>query len=308
VRILLTGASSFTGYWFARALAEAGHEVVAPLRRAAADYTEGNRAERVRRLPQLAHIVWETAFGGDRFLALLDETRCELLCHHAARVGADYASPDFDVAAALAENTSNLPEVLRRFAAAGGRGVVATGSFFEFDEGAGSQPLRAFSPYGLSKGLTALVLRHWCAALGIPFGKFVLPHPFGPLEEPRFTAYLFRTWKAGQTAEVRTPLYVRDNIHVGLAALAYARFAAATAGGPAFAKANPSGYVERQGSFAQRLAAEMAPRTGLACAVTLANQTSFPEPLVRLNTEPAAPAFPEWQEAAAWDALAEAHA
>ena len=32
MKVLITGASSFTGYWFASALAEAGHHVVAPLR------------------------------------------------------------------------------------------------------------------------------------------------------------------------------------------------------------------------------------------------------------------------------------
>jgi UDP-glucose 4-epimerase len=32
MRILLTGASSFTGYWFVRELAAAGHHVVAAFR------------------------------------------------------------------------------------------------------------------------------------------------------------------------------------------------------------------------------------------------------------------------------------
>ena len=38
--------------------------------------------------------------------------------------------------------------------------------------------------------------------------KFVIPNPFGPYEEPRFTAYLMRTWLAGETAHVQTPRYV----------------------------------------------------------------------------------------------------
>jgi hypothetical protein len=46
----------------------------------------------------------------------------------------------------------------------------------------------------------------------------VIANPFGPLEEPRFCAYLVKTWAAGQVPEVRTPLYVRDNIHVSLLA------------------------------------------------------------------------------------------
>ena len=48
-RILLTGASSFTGLWITEALAAAGHEVVAPLTRDADAYS-GLRGERVARL------------------------------------------------------------------------------------------------------------------------------------------------------------------------------------------------------------------------------------------------------------------
>ena len=44
MRVLLTGGSSFTGCWFARGLALAGHEVTATLRSSSYD---GVRAERV---------------------------------------------------------------------------------------------------------------------------------------------------------------------------------------------------------------------------------------------------------------------
>ena len=142
----------------------------------------------------------------------------DVLCHHAARV-ADYRSLDFDIAAALAENTNNFRTILERMKGNGLKAVVFTGSVFEANEGAGNEPMRAFSPYGLSKGLTSEVVRHWCTHYNVPFGKFLIANPFGPFEEPRFCAYLIKTWRAGQVAEVRTPSYLRDNIHVDLLAL-----------------------------------------------------------------------------------------
>ena len=48
MRILFTGASSFTGYWFVRALAQTGHEVVCPLRGTLWDY-EGVRNSGLKR-------------------------------------------------------------------------------------------------------------------------------------------------------------------------------------------------------------------------------------------------------------------
>lgn len=302
MKILLTGASSFTGFWFARELATAGHSILAPLRGAPDSYS-GTRGERIKLLAEHAEIVWSCSFGDARFLDLA-KSGFDLLCHHAARV-TDYRSLDFDVAAALAENTRQLPQVLRTLADGGLKGMLLTGSVFEANEGAGNDTWRAFSPYGLSKGCTAAVTRFWCNELRIPLGKFVIPNPFGPYEEARFCAFLINTWRKGEIAEVRVPSYVRDNIHVDLLAKVYAEFAGATAGGPAFARTNPSGYVETQGAFALRYAREVAPRLGVEGRVKLLEQTDFSEPLVRINTQPAIASYYKWSETAAWDRIAE---
>ena len=107
MRILLTGASSFTGLWFARALAAAGHHVVAPLRRGYADYRADVRAARVAQLGEVAECSFGSSFGDAGFLDLCRSGSWDLLCHHAAEVG-DYRSPAFDVA--LAANTRNFPK------------------------------------------------------------------------------------------------------------------------------------------------------------------------------------------------------
>jgi len=65
--VLLTGASSFTGLWIAEALARAGFQVTAPLRRARADYDD-LRLERVERLTQSADVVFETPFGSSALM------------------------------------------------------------------------------------------------------------------------------------------------------------------------------------------------------------------------------------------------
>jgi nucleoside-diphosphate-sugar epimerase len=57
MKILLTGSSSFTGYWFAEALAGAGHYIVAPLRGSLDSTGDLQRAERLRRLQGKVEIV-----------------------------------------------------------------------------------------------------------------------------------------------------------------------------------------------------------------------------------------------------------
>jgi nucleoside-diphosphate-sugar epimerase len=242
------------------------------------------------------------SFGDEAFLGLVRGEAWDVLAHHAADV-TNYRSPDFDATGAVCRNTRNLAQVLAALRAGGGRRVLLTGSVFEGGEGAGSQGLPHFSPYGLSKALTAEVFRFACDRAGVGLGKFVIPNPFGPLEEPRYTAYLMKAWLAGQTPSCANPAYVRDNIHVSLLAKCYVRFAE-TLPETGFVRTNPSGYAESQGAFTLRLAAEMRPRLGVPCAVELKRQVEFPEPRVRLNTDiPDAQAL-GWDESLAWDEMA----
>ena len=132
----------------------------------------------------------------------------------------------------------------------------------------------------------------------------MIPNPFGPFEEPRFTAYLMRCWFKDETAGVRTPAYVRDNIHVSLLARAYLRFVDDAAPDVGSRHLGPSGYVESQGRFAERMADAMRERLGLACELDLAEQTAFDEPRVRINTDPADATELDWNESEAWDAFA----
>jgi UDP-glucose 4-epimerase len=301
VRVLFTGGSSFTGLWFARSLAAAGHTVVAPLKGLVSSYS-GLRGERVSELKRVVEVVEDCPFGSTSLLDLASTGTWDLLCQHAARTG-DYRNPDFDVLGAVAENTHNLVAVIK--AMSGLAGVVLTGSIFEQDEGAGDAPLRAFSPYGLSKGLTWEFYRFLSQTMGFPLGKFVIPNPFGPFEEPRFCNYLIQSWFRGEVPTVRTPLYVRDNIHVDLLAAAYASFVSKVPAQKSVIKLNPSFYVESQGAFAVRFATEMAPRLGITCPVTSLLQSEFGEPMVRINSDRIDGATLGWSEAAAWDAEAE---
>jgi UDP-glucose 4-epimerase len=141
--------------------------------------------------------------------------------------------------------------------------------------------------------------------LNFNLGKFVIPNPFGPFEEPRFCNYLIQSWFKGEVPSVRTPNYVRDNIHVDLLAAAYATFAEQVPSRRGVTRLNPSLYVESQGAFSRRFAAEMESRLDIACPITLLDQVDFGEPMVRINTDRLDGTMFGWCENRAWDAEAE---
>jgi nucleoside-diphosphate-sugar epimerase len=294
-RVLLTGASSFTGLWIAEALAAAGFEVMAPLLRARDAY-EGVRLERVRRLERCAAVTFERPFGSQ---ALLRDMRqgVDLLAHHAAQIEG-YRDPGFDAAEAVRRNAAGAAEVLAALRQAGGGVLLLTGSVFEAGEGGEGPAAPYVTPYGLSKTLTSEAFAGFAADAGVRFGRFVIPSPYGPFEERRFSWHLFRSWYVGEAPQVRTPLYVRDHLPAPLLAQAYVTYVEALlAGGGAVAR--PSGWIASQGEFGRRLAHEAEARLGMACPLDLADQTVFDEPRVRVNDQPVP--RDAWDEAAFWD-------
>src|SRR6476646_1548916 len=166
MKILFTGASSFTGYWFVRELSRAGHEVTAIFRRRAEDYSDEPRRKRVQNLKDFCRPISGVGFGDEKFIELVKQGGWDVLSHHAADVS-NYRSPDFNVAAAVENNTRNLAAVLNTMKSAGCLKVVLTGSVFENDEGAFSEGLPALLPYGLSKALTAQMVRYDAGRAGL---------------------------------------------------------------------------------------------------------------------------------------------
>jgi nucleoside-diphosphate-sugar epimerase len=286
MKIVLTGVSSFTGYWFAKALAEGGHDVVAPLRGSLQSYG-GLKAERIAKLNGLVDFRYGIEFGNQTFLSLIEEGG-DIIGHHASEV-TNYKSMDFDVYKALQSNTKNINIVLECAKKSGFKGIVYTGSVFEPTEGVGQHPLQAFSPYGLSKGLSASMIQYWANYQDLKYGKFVIPNPFGVLEEERLTAYLFKSWSAGDVPEIKTPLYVRDNIPVDLLAIEYLNFLNKFNNSHSetdYFHCSPSGIVGSQREFIELIKKKTEEHTKKKINIKFGTQQEFNEPLLRINQTP----------------------
>lgn len=304
MKILFTGASSFSGMWFVKELASQGHDVTAIFRQPYGNYQE-IRKMRIDNLSGICRQLFDCPFGSPQFISAIDaEDRWDLFCHHASDV-VNYKSPDFDFVAALGNNTRHIKSVLASLKRRHCQKVLLTGSVFEQREGLGTDVLEAVSPYGLSKGLSADVFTYFCTLLELSLGKFVIPNPFGAYEEKRYTSYLANAWLAGKTPEINTPEYIRDNIPITLLTKAYCRFAGQLENNHGFQKLNPSYIPETQASFTERFAQAMRPRISQPCAFVICKQTDFSEPRVRINTDKLDTAELHWNSDIFWNELAQ---
>ncbi|AMV40847.1 dTDP-4-dehydrorhamnose 3,5-epimerase (plasmid) [Planctomyces sp. SH-PL62] len=80
MKILFTGASSFTGFGLVRELSAAGHQVTAVLRSKPEGYPDEVRRQRARRLLECCTPAFGPSFGDDAFLGLLRDGGFDVLC------------------------------------------------------------------------------------------------------------------------------------------------------------------------------------------------------------------------------------
>ncbi len=304
MRVLLTGASSFTGLWIAKALAAAGAEVTAVCRGRPDGYDAARRA-RIEAVGRRAAVVFDRPFGSDGFRRLVEDALpFDVLCLHHAEVG-DFRSPAFQPLEAARSTTEGLAPVLESMARRGLARIVYTGTVFEADEGDGDRPLAAIGGYGLAKTLTAAIVRHAAAEAGVPALKVTIPSPFGPGQTAGVMGYLARCWCRGQVAVIDHPDRVRDFVPVDLLAAHYAALALGRVAAPPGGRSNPSGHVETIERFAERVARELRPRLGLACRIEATQPPkASPEPRRRFNTEPLATLFDAEARARHFDQVA----
>lgn len=220
MRVLLTGATGLIGRETARALAGAGHDVVALSRAGGAVEGAGETC------------AADLLDSGDMRLAVV-ESRCDGLVHLAwyggkGRMG---APENLDWAGATLR-------LVRAFAAAGGRHVVASGSCAEYDW-SGDAPFAEDSPlvpqglYGIAKARTGQAVVEAAPALGLTLAWARIFFVYGPGEPPgRLLGDLIAGLRAGRDVPCTDGTQARDFLATPDIAQALVQLLDARAGGP----------------------------------------------------------------------------
>jgi len=250
---------------------------------------------RIEKLPSSVHIVPNISFGHAPFLELLQEN-FDVYAHHGAWTN-NYRSLDYKLHKAFQNNTHNIKEVMEQLAQQDCKQIIVSSSIFEGDT-CNRPPI---SPHGLAKKLTSETFFFYANLFQQNISRFVIPNPFGPLDNPKLIHYLATEWFNKRTPTLKTPLYIRDNIPVDLLAYSYVYWLQSPKDNDkTFA---PSGYVESMKCFAQRVSKELSNRLSIPCPLLFSDQRSFAQPKRLINPTKAQSLCPKWNEQDFWEAL-----
>jgi nucleoside-diphosphate-sugar epimerase len=219
-RVLFTGLSSFTGYWFTEKLAEKGYKVVGCLSHNKS-YYNSDQTKRLNQANSNIRIEQNASFGSENFLQLISDFKPEVFSfHHALVTG--YKDPSFNVENAISNNLNNYPEVIKRLTESGCKQIIMTRSIFE--KGLGKTDVESdISPYGHSKRKTFETFSQ-AVPKDIKLRSFVICNPVGRYEGNNLTSYLIKCWIEGKLASLMQPKLVRDFVPIDLLSNSYAQF------------------------------------------------------------------------------------
>lgn len=288
-RVLLTGATSFTGAHIARAFCDAGFEVAATLTGRLADYSDAV-VQRRREHSKVREWVENAPFGSPRLLDFLKNNSIDVFVNHGASIKG-YRQPDFDYLASVKNAVENLRQVVDATAKAGCKRWIHSGSIFEADEGeaglVAAPAAEAMSIYGIAKSMVWQPLRFYVVGAGLALSKVVIPNPVGTFENvDRLIPIFAGQWKTGKLPSLRTPQLVRDNVPAPWLASVYVNEAEVTATSSLPRVRRPSAYALSNEAFLQLVARNFGKEWGKELSFESAPQ-AVSEPLRRVNVEPA---------------------
>ncbi len=253
--VALSGATSASGPWIARALVQRGFSVHASCPRPREAYA-GRRRARLALVEGCARVAFGVRAEAGDLARWLRELRPALFVHHHHPMEG-FRSPGYDLARAREIALRPLPELVKALREGGARGVLFSGSYFEPGEG-GTAPDAAATPYARSKRETWEALRALAAEHGLALSKVVVPHAIAPLEsEERLVPGLLRAARRGEPFLLRAPDSLADTLPAPALAESYAEAALALLAGRASLR-RPSGRVEAARDFAGRVLRELA--------------------------------------------------
>lgn len=294
-RCVITGSTSFSGIWFTKTMLDQGWDCIA--------VTQNSKVLSPAVEKRLRWIRKDyPTFDFVQLDDLQTYKSIDAVCLHGTATF-DYRNPNFEIEKAVVQTIEVSEKVINFFPNAR---FIHTGTFSEPNESFGDNNRNSFNPYSTSKQL--IYEKHREMVKSGQLLKYVMPNPFGPLENHKFTGYLIQEWADGKTPVVKTPNYVRDNVPIDLLAKHYVLTVSDFLESAETKTVWPSKYIESNLSFSKRYAREFQSRTGIHVEISAPQFHDYLEPRFRVNQDYCEDRVRNWNEDLSWEfIISEAH-
>lgn len=285
----MTGVTSFSGYWFARKLIMMGNELIIVR---TTNQTTNHWLTELKR----ESLGFQCEFFGTELMNCIS---IDALLLHGSSMQ-DRRSLDFNIPMAVEKTVSVTKWINKYFET---KAVVHTGTFSENNESVGENPLQSFNPYSTSKQL--IYENHKRIFEGVPLLKYVMPNPFGQLQQNNLFSYLEKVWAQKEVPIISKPDYIRDFVPIDLLSTNYSKIVEEfILGKYTSEKYAPSYFIGSNKNMATIYSNEISRRIGIELPLKFEKQLDYDEPRIRININPANLIVKEWRENQFWDNLA----
>jgi len=294
-KCVITGSTSFSGIWFTKTMLDQGWECVAVTQNSKVlSPAVEKRLNWIRKdYPNFEFVQLEN---------LPNYKDVDVVCLHGTATF-DYRNPNFEIEEALKQTLKVSEMIINLFPKAY---FIHTGTFSEPNESFGDDNRTSFNPYSTSKQL--IYEKHKEKVVSGKLLKYVMPNPFGPLENHKFTGYLIQEWSSGKIPVIKTPNYIRDNVPIDLLARHYTSTINEFLNSGDVRTVWPSKYVESNLAFAERYARKFESYTGIHVELSAPQHHEYLEPRFRVNQNYCEDIVKNWDEDLSWRLIiSEAH-
>lgn len=295
MRVLMTGISSFSGYYFAKSFLERDHEVIGIL---SGGYSSNSLKE--RRIKNLVSLKKSLSFLNLRDIKSLRDNNFEVLILHGSHMK-DRKSPEFNSYNAV-QKTLEVSRTIKEngvFA-----NIIHTGTFSEPYESLYDDPV-SFNTYSTSK--SEIYVAHKELFSDNLIHKYVMPNPIGKLQNYNLISAAFEKWQNDEAFQINQPWLIRDFVPVDLLAEDYVLFTEDIVKNRTRVpkKRYPSLYITTIEGIIKRVASVAQSISNLNCEVIYGNRsdTVF-EPRIRINRDILYANIVEWNETKWWNEYA----
>lgn len=199
--VIMSGVSSFTGYWFAKELKEAGVETIGTLTREINEYTGLERA-RIELLQARGVVIRDQLpTQSKKYLELLDSFDRPTLALHGAPTA---ATKNADYVRTISEIYATIPELFFELKQKKGS-VIVTESAYQYLNKSVSRD------YGIAKAVLSEIYTGYAEKLGLDISRFVIGNPFGPLQGGRLASYIMECLSKQHKVELKKPDDIQNN-------------------------------------------------------------------------------------------------